>query len=70
VFLPISVLIWITHTFGWGVLGVLAFSAELIRQHDLRIARQGALARRYRPCLASPGSRRASSAWCWRRRRC
>jgi len=34
VFLPISVLIWITHTFGWGVLGVLAFSAELIRAHD------------------------------------
>ena len=36
IFLPLSVLIWITHTFGWGVLGVLAFSAELIRQHDLR----------------------------------
>ncbi len=34
VFLPISVLIWITHTFGWGVLGVLAFSAELVRHHD------------------------------------
>lgn len=34
VFLPMSVLIWITHTFGWGVLGVLAFSAELIRHHD------------------------------------
>lgn len=36
VFVPISVLIWIAHTFGWGVLGVLAFSAELIRQHDQR----------------------------------
>jgi hypothetical protein len=36
VFVPLSVLIWITHTFGWGILGVLAFSAELIRQHDLR----------------------------------
>lgn len=34
IFLPLSVLIWITHTFGWGVLGVLAFSAELIRHHD------------------------------------
>lgn len=34
VFVPISVVIWVTHTFGWGVLGVLAFSAELIRQHD------------------------------------
>lgn len=36
VFVPLSVILWITHTFGWGVLGVLAFSAELIRQHDLR----------------------------------
>ncbi|RYE02149.1 MAG: hypothetical protein EOP61_09300 [Sphingomonadales bacterium] len=35
VFVPISCLIWVAHTFGWGVLGVLAFSAELIRQHDL-----------------------------------
>ncbi|KTF68025.1 hypothetical protein ACNFJ7_13755 [Sphingomonas sp. HT-1] len=35
-FVPISVLIWVAHTFGWGVLGVLAFSAELIREHDLR----------------------------------
>ncbi|WP_293881913.1 hypothetical protein [Sphingomonas sp.] len=34
VFLLISPLIWITHTFGWGMLGILAFSAELIRQHD------------------------------------
>lgn len=31
---PIAFVIWITHTFGWGTLGVLAFSAELIRQHD------------------------------------
>ena len=36
VFVPISILIWVTHTFGWGLLGVLAFSAELIRQHDER----------------------------------
>lgn len=33
-FAPIAILIWVCHTFGWGVLGVLAFSAELIRQHD------------------------------------
>ena len=36
VFVPLSGVIWITHTFGWGTLGVLAFSAELIRQHDAR----------------------------------
>ena len=35
-FLPIGFLLWLTHTFGWGVLGVLAFSAELIREHDKR----------------------------------
>jgi len=39
VFVPLSCLLWVAHTFGWGVLGVLAFSAELIRQHDMRRAR-------------------------------
>jgi len=34
VFFPISILLWVCHTYGWGMLGVLAFSAELIRQHD------------------------------------
>ncbi|RIX32448.1 hypothetical protein D3M59_05785 [Sphingomonas edaphi] len=33
-FLPISCLLWITHAFGWGVLGLLAFSSELVRQRD------------------------------------
>jgi hypothetical protein len=34
IFVPISCLLWVCHTFGWGVLGVLAFSSEMIRQHD------------------------------------
>ncbi len=34
VFLIIGPVIWVTHTYGWGMLGVAAFSAELIRQHD------------------------------------
>lgn len=34
-FVPLSCLLWLCHTFGWGVLGVLAFSAEMVRQHDL-----------------------------------
>lgn len=34
VFVPISVALWICHTFGWGVLGVLAYSGELIRLWD------------------------------------
>jgi hypothetical protein len=36
VFVPLSCALWVCHTFGWGVLGVLAFSGEMIRQHDLR----------------------------------
>ncbi len=36
VFVPIAGLIWLTHTFGWGTLGVLAASAELIREYDKR----------------------------------
>ncbi|MEA3014089.1 MAG: hypothetical protein QOD42_2634 [Sphingomonadales bacterium] len=33
-FVPISLALWLVHAFGWGTLGVLAFSAELVRQHD------------------------------------
>jgi hypothetical protein len=34
VFAPPACLIWIAHTFGWGLLGLLCFSAEAVRQHD------------------------------------
>jgi hypothetical protein len=37
-FVPISVLLWVVHAFGWGMLGLLAFSAELVRQYDHRRA--------------------------------
>jgi hypothetical protein len=33
-FVPISFIIFVTHAFGWGALGLLAFSAEAVRQHD------------------------------------
>jgi hypothetical protein len=33
-FVPISLALWLTHAFGWGTLGVMAFSAEWVRQHD------------------------------------
>ncbi|HET7817502.1 MAG TPA: hypothetical protein VFK58_07990 [Sphingomicrobium sp.] len=33
-FVPVSVILFFTHTFGWGLLGLLAFSAEAVRQHD------------------------------------
>ena len=39
IFVPLSCIIWVAHTFGWGVLGVLAYSAEMVRQHDARVDR-------------------------------
>ena len=33
-FVPISLIVFFTHTFGWGVLGLLCFSGEAVRQHD------------------------------------
>ncbi len=35
VFLPLACIVWTAHTFGWGLLGLLCFSAELIRLRDL-----------------------------------
>ena len=37
IFVPLSCALWLCHTFGWGALGVLAFSAEMIRCHDARV---------------------------------
>jgi hypothetical protein len=34
VFLPLACVVWTAHTFGWGLLGLLCFSAETIRQRD------------------------------------
>ena len=33
-FVPISFIVYFAHTFGWGMLGLMAFSAEAVRQHD------------------------------------
>jgi hypothetical protein len=33
-FVGIAPVVWVAHTFGWGLLGLLCFSAETIRQHD------------------------------------
>lgn len=34
VFVPISLVLFFCHTYGWGVLGLLCFSAEAVRLHD------------------------------------
>ena len=33
-FIPISLIVFFAHTFGWGTLGLMCFSAEAVRQHD------------------------------------
>nr|WP_294848816.1 hypothetical protein [uncultured Sphingomonas sp.] len=33
-FVPISFIIYFAHAFGWGTLGLLCYSAEVVRQHD------------------------------------
>ena len=33
-FVPISFIVFFAHTYGWGTLGLLCFSAEAVRQHD------------------------------------
>jgi hypothetical protein len=33
-FMIYGVLLWFVHSFGWGVLGLLAFASELVRRHS------------------------------------
>ena len=47
-FAPLSCALWLVHVFGWGFLGLLAFSAEIVRFRDeglswLTAARRSAL---------------------------
>lgn len=51
-FVPISCLVWVTHAFGWGVLGLLAFTAEAVRQRDGGRALPAAFAGAALHCLA------------------
>lgn len=32
-FVPLACLLWLTHTVGWGLFGLSAFGAELVRRH-------------------------------------
>ena len=55
-FVPISFAIFVTHTYGWGTLGLLAFSAEAVRQHDRGISwwRAGMRAALHAAVMAGP----------------
>jgi hypothetical protein len=33
-FVPISLVVFFAHTYGWGLLGLMCFSAEAVRLHD------------------------------------
>jgi hypothetical protein len=34
IYIPLSVVIWTCHVFGWGMLGLMVWSAEAVRSHD------------------------------------
>ena len=55
-FVPISVIVFFAHTYGWGVLGLLCFSAEAVRQHDKGIGwfRSGVNAAAHASVMALP----------------
>lgn len=36
IFVPLGLILWLCHVFGWAVLGVMAFSSEVVREHDKR----------------------------------
>ena len=61
IFVPISCALWVCHTFGWGVLGVLAFSAEMVREHDRARGPERPL-HRFGPPTAA-GVKRWAMAW-------
>ena len=33
-FVPISLVVFFCHTYGWGLLGLMCFSADAVRLHD------------------------------------
>ena len=51
VFLPLGFVIWVCHSYGWGFLGLLAFSAEFVRKRDADVSRVIALFRAGLFCL-------------------
>jgi hypothetical protein len=34
IFIPISLVVFFAHTYGWGLLGLMCFSADAVRLHD------------------------------------
>ena len=55
-FVPISLVVFFAHTYGWGALGLMCFSAEAVRQHDRGIGwlRSGVKAALHASVMALP----------------
>jgi len=54
-FVPIAFLLWVAHSFGWGMFGLLAFGAEWVRQREAGEGRGAALVRAVVWCLPLAG---------------
>ena len=54
-FVPIAFILWIAHSFGWGMFGLLAFAAEWVRQREAGQGRAAALVRAGAWCLPLAG---------------
>ena len=55
-FVPISLIVFFTHTYGWGLLGLMCFSADAVRLHDRGVTwfRAGFLAALHTSVMAVP----------------
>jgi hypothetical protein len=55
-FVPISLIVFFTHTYGWGLLGLMCFSADAVRLHDRGVTwfRAGYLAALHTSVMALP----------------
>ena len=62
-FVPISFLVFFTHTVGWGMMGIMCFSAEAVRQHDRGLSWWHAAFRAAYHSLAMAGPVAAMVLW-------
>lgn len=51
IFVPLSLIVWVAHAFGWGVLALLIWSSELIRARDRHLGMARAAAAAALACL-------------------
>ncbi len=54
-FVPISFALWIAHSFGWGMFGLLAFAAEWVRAREAGRSRLAAMGQAAGWCLPLAG---------------